>query len=115
MVDDQQRLFGSSYGETGAPQPCECLRAVHLVYEVPVDVEQACAVWFLVHQVVAPDLVVKGMAHHAGLLQIVCASAHRCSADNQSRSLQERCPIEVGIWCKGGRLEYLAGRRSIWR
>ena len=49
VVDDQQRFFGSSYRETGAPQPCECLRAVHLVYEVPVDVEQACAVWFLVH------------------------------------------------------------------
>ena len=56
VVDDQQRLFGSSYREAGTPQACECLRAVHLVYDVPVDIEQARAVRLLVHQVLVPDM-----------------------------------------------------------
>ena len=74
VVDDQQRLFGRSYREAGAPQACECLRAVHLVHDVPVDIEQARAIWLLVHQVLVPDHVVESVAHCACLLRSACAS-----------------------------------------
>ena len=46
--------------EAGTPQPRECLRAVHLVDDMPVDIEQAGAVRLLVDHVIAPDHVVEG-------------------------------------------------------
>ena len=65
VVDHQQRFSGGPYRQTGAPQPCERLRTIHLVYDVPVDIEQAGAVRLLVHQMLVPDHVVEGMLHYA--------------------------------------------------
>jgi hypothetical protein len=69
VVDNQQCLLGSPNREAGAPQASERLWAIHFVYDVSVDIEQARAVRFLGHEVIVPDLVIEGMTHHARLLR----------------------------------------------
>ena len=48
-----------------ATQARERLRAIHLVYDVPVNIKQASAVWPLIHEVLVPDHVVERTSHHA--------------------------------------------------
>ena len=63
MVDDGERLVRRTNLTTGHPQALECLRARHLVDEMPIDIDDACAIVLLIHQMVVEDLVVKRLGH----------------------------------------------------
>ncbi len=64
VVDDGQRLLRVAHAATRHAQPLEGLRARHLMDEVAVDVEQACAIGLLLDDVVVPDLVVERAGGH---------------------------------------------------
>src|SRR5690606_18732516 len=59
VVDDGKRLFRRPYASSGKPQSLECLRARHLMDEMPVDVDQAGAVVVFMDEMIVPDLVVE--------------------------------------------------------
>ena len=67
----------------GTTQPSERLRAIHLVYDMPINIKQARAVWPLVHEVLIPDHVVERTLHHdACHLASICTSAQHSKTDN---------------------------------
>ena len=74
VVDHQQRLFGSLDRKASAPQRAEGLRTVDLVDQVAVDIEQTGAVGLLGDHMVAPDLVVKGVAHQFARTRITAGA-----------------------------------------
>src|SRR6185369_4538042 len=59
MVDDQECLLWRLHPQSGLAKCREGLRAIHLVHEVAVDIEQASAVRLLVHEMIVPDLFKK--------------------------------------------------------
>src|SRR4051812_26744448 len=63
VVDDEQRLVGMLHRYAGVAETAEGLRAVDLVHDVPVDIEQTRAVRRLLDEVVAPELVVERVRH----------------------------------------------------
>src|SRR5262249_47966580 len=60
VIDDRERLFRRAHASARDAQALERLRRGHLVDEMPVDVDQAGAVWLLVDEMIVPDLVVEG-------------------------------------------------------
>src|SRR5438045_3078614 len=57
VVRNRNRQVGSAELAPCHPKPFEGLRAGHLMQQVAVDVEDACAVRQLLHNVAVPDLV----------------------------------------------------------
>ena len=67
MVDDQKCLLWRLHPQSGLAKCREGLRAIHLVHEVAVDIEQASAVGLLVHEMIVPDLFEKRQCQGAPL------------------------------------------------
>src|SRR3954471_4776557 len=63
MVEYHQRSFRRSPLAAGLPHPAEGLRTVHLLHKMSVDKQETRAVGLLVHDVITPNLVIKGVAH----------------------------------------------------
>jgi len=60
VVNHGQRFLRGVNLASRNAKTLEGLRRRHFVNEVPVNVEQACAIGLLVNQVIVPDLVVQG-------------------------------------------------------
>jgi hypothetical protein len=63
MVDDGERFFRRAHLAARHAQTFEGLRARHFVHQMPVDVEQARAIWLAINDVVIKDLVVERFCH----------------------------------------------------
>ena len=59
MVDDKKCLLWRLHPQSGLAKCREGLRAINLVHEVAVDVEQTSAIRLLVHEMIVPDLFEK--------------------------------------------------------
>jgi hypothetical protein len=57
VVGNRDRRVRPAYLVAFEPQTLEGLRACHFVHEMPVDIEQACAVRLLIDDAAVPDLV----------------------------------------------------------
>lgn len=67
MVDHQQGFFRRLDGKPGAPQRAKSLRAVDLMGNVPVDINQAGAIALRVDRMAGPDQVMERVGHGAAV------------------------------------------------
>ena len=64
VIHDREGVFGFADGAAGHAQAFEGLRACDFMHEVTVDIDEACAVIALMHNVVLPDFFEKGLRCH---------------------------------------------------